>query len=80
MTTYVVVDKTTCELQESEDVPLITAEDYFFKEQFLDPQVSIINQCPIRTYQSIGYYVSLIALARNHNVSPSISEIMMDCI
>ena len=73
MNTYVVSDKQ----ETKEDVPLLSANDYFFNLDFLSPNLTIINRCKSYAYQSTGYYVSLIALARGQKVSPSINEIVL---
>jgi len=56
---------------------IIVAKDYLFNfERNKNEKIIIFNFCKSYTYQSIGYYVSLIALARNHIVYPSIDNIL----
>ncbi len=57
-------------------VEVISARDYLLKEDFIRKRGSrIFNLCKTYRYQSIGYYVSLIALARGHKSYPDINTI-----
>ncbi|MDI1232266.1 MAG: RimK family protein [Methylobacter sp.] len=52
---------------------LITFEDYLATEQVAsDQHVRVINLCRSYCYLSDGYYCSLLAEARGHNVIPSV--------
>ena len=57
------------------DFPIIEAEDYLKGHYFQAKSVRVINLCQSYRYQTIGYYVSLFALAHDHKVSPSIQTI-----
>jgi glutathione synthase/RimK-type ligase-like ATP-grasp enzyme len=49
---------------------VITASDYLRQESYEDPKL-VINLCSEITYNSEGYYCSLLATARGHRVIPS---------
>jgi glutathione synthase/RimK-type ligase-like ATP-grasp enzyme len=58
------------------DVEVITPARYISDESFQQLKgLKIINLCKSYQYQSIGYYVSLLAEARQHKVLPGISTI-----
>ena len=58
------------------DVEVITPSRYISGETYPDTKgVKVINLCKSFQYQSIGYYVSLLAEARKHKVLPGISTI-----
>lgn len=55
---------------------IICANDYIAKEDFSNGQsIRVINLCQSYKYQSLGYYVSLLAQARNHKILPSVTTI-----
>jgi len=57
-------------------VEVISARDYLLKSDFIRKRgIRIFNLCKTYKYQSIGYYVSLIALARGHKAFPDINTI-----
>ena len=59
-----------------EDVEVITPSRYISGEAYQETKgVKVINLCKSFQYQSIGYYVSLLAEARKHKVLPGISTI-----
>ena len=59
-----------------EDVEVITPSKYISGEAYQQTKgVKVINLCKSFQYQSIGYYVSLLAEARKHKVLPGISTI-----
>src|SRR5688500_17183611 len=59
-----------------EDVEVITPSRYISGDAYTDTKgVKVINLCKSYHYQSIGYYVSLLAEARKHKVLPGISTI-----
>lgn len=59
-----------------EDVELISPARYITDEVYQATKgLKIINLCKSYQYQSIGYYVSLLAEARKHKVLPGISTI-----
>ena len=49
---------------------VISASDYLRQESFEDPKL-VINLCSEITYNSEGYYCSLLATARGHRVIPN---------
>jgi len=59
-----------------EDVVVLTPAKYISAEVYQQTRgLKIINLCKSYQYQSLGYYVSLLAEARNHKVLPGISTI-----
>lgn len=55
---------------------VVTASDYLADEQYYQNRsMRIINLCQAYHYQTIGYYVSLLAQARDHKAIPSILNI-----
>lgn len=56
--------------------PLVAARAYLTDPQFSDLRnVKVFNLCRSYRYQSTGYYVSLLAMARGHKPVPSITTI-----
>jgi glutathione synthase/RimK-type ligase-like ATP-grasp enzyme len=59
-----------------EDVEVVTPARYISDEQYQEAKgLKVINLCKSYQYQSLGYYVSLLAEARKHKVLPGISTI-----
>ena len=59
-----------------EDVEVITPSKYISGEAYqLTKGLKVLNLCKSYQYQSIGYYVSLLAEARKHKVLPDVSTI-----
>lgn len=59
-----------------EEVEIITPAKYISGEQYQQTKgLKIINLCKSYQYQSVGYYVSLLAEARKHKVLPGVSTI-----
>ena len=55
---------------------IIKAADYLSDEQYYqNKSMRVINLCQAYQYQTIGYYVSLLAQARDHKAVPSILNI-----
>ena len=55
---------------------IVNASDYLSSDQYLqDKPIRVINLCKSYEYQTIGYYVSLLAQARSHKALPSILQI-----
>lgn len=53
---------------------VITPSDYFGNSEYQESKAyKVINLCKSHLYQSTGYYVSLLAGARNHKVIPEVS-------
>jgi len=58
------------------DVRVITPGEYFSDSQLIKTKnIKILNFCRSYQYQSLGYYVSLLAEARGHKVMPRIANI-----
>lgn len=61
---------------EISDVHIVTPADYFSNEIYQSSKnVKVINLCKSYQYQTVGYYVSLLAEARRHKVIPEISAL-----
>lgn len=57
-------------------VEVISAKQYVVDQRFTLMQTAkVFNLCKSYRYQSVGYYVSLLAAARGHRVLPNISTI-----
>jgi len=57
-------------------VEVYSARDYLTREEFRKRRnVKVYNLCKSHRYQTIGYYVSLLAAARGHKPIPSVSTI-----
>ncbi len=57
-------------------ITVIPPAEYLTDNQYLNAKnTKIINLCKTYTYQSLGYYVSLLAEARGHKVIPKVSTI-----
>jgi glutathione synthase/RimK-type ligase-like ATP-grasp enzyme len=61
------------------DVPgteLVPAREYLTNPRFVDlRRVKVFNLCRTYGYQSVGYYVSLLAAARGHRPLPSVTTL-----
>ena len=76
MPKIIVVDKPESWGFSFEEVEVITPEAYISKSEYQTAKnLKIINLCKSYQYQSEGYYVSLLAEARDHKVLPGISTI-----
>ena len=58
-----------------EDVEVISPSRYIEGEDYPARGLKVINLCKSYQYQSLGYYVSLLAEARKHKVLPGVSTI-----
>ncbi len=59
-----------------EDVEVITPSKYISGDAYQQTRgLKVLNLCKSYQYQSIGYYVSLLAEARKHKVLPGVSTI-----
>lgn len=60
----------------AEGAVVISPSEYFSKPEYQDKRAyKIVNLCRSHQYQSIGYYVSLLAEARAHKVIPEITTL-----
>jgi glutathione synthase/RimK-type ligase-like ATP-grasp enzyme len=58
------------------DVEIVLAKDYLLNSNWADAKnIQVFNLCKSYSYQTKGYYVSLLAEARNHKVIPSVTTI-----
>lgn len=56
------------------DIQMVQADAYINDERYKKmPGVKIFNLCASYSYQSLGYYVSLMAAARTHRVMPNVA-------
>jgi glutathione synthase/RimK-type ligase-like ATP-grasp enzyme len=59
-----------------DDIDVITPAKYLSEERYQGTKgMKILNLCKSYQYQSLGYYVSLLAEARQHKVLPGVSTI-----
>lgn len=72
----VVVDDPEQWLFRSENVNVVSARQYTTDEGYYSRKnLRVFNLCSSYKYQSLGYYVSLLATAREHRVIPSVTTI-----
>jgi glutathione synthase/RimK-type ligase-like ATP-grasp enzyme len=58
------------------DVEIVLAKDYLLNPKWLEAKnIQVFNLCKSYAYQTKGYYVSLLAQARNQKVIPSVTTI-----
>lgn len=71
MQTILVTDETDKWQFLKDEVPIVSAYDYLSQEDYYQNQhIRVINLCKTYNYQKIGYYVSLLAQARDHKAIP----------
>lgn len=59
------------------DTEIVEAEKYLTSEAYASlGRARVINLCETYQYQRTGYYVTLLAMARQHRVSPSLTSIL----
>ncbi|NQV49595.1 MAG: RimK family protein [Candidatus Marinimicrobia bacterium] len=76
MPTLIVVEQPEKWGLEIPDVPVVAAKTYLTSIEYVDqPKLKVFNLCKSYRYQSMGYYVSLLAEARGHKPVPNISTI-----
>ncbi|WP_131783570.1 RimK family protein [Legionella gresilensis] len=76
MQTIVVTDEPPSWEFLSHLAPIVHARDYLSKEEYTQTKaIRVINLCQSYHHQSIGYYVSLLAHARDHKAIPSVDSI-----
>ncbi len=74
--TLIVVDEPHSWPLQMEGVELVTARRYITDPHYLNlRRVKLFNLCRSYRYQSLGYYVSLLAAARGHRVMPGIGAL-----
>jgi glutathione synthase/RimK-type ligase-like ATP-grasp enzyme len=60
------------------DVPgvdVVAARDYLTAERYAGAGFRVLNLCRSYRYQSLGYYVSLLAMSRGHRPLPSVTTV-----
>lgn len=77
MPDLVVVDEPDAWPRPAGSTELVASLDYLSDPRFAASRepTKVVNLCGDHSYQSIGYYVSLLAAARGHRVTPSASSI-----
>ncbi|MBN2329515.1 MAG: RimK-like ATPgrasp N-terminal domain-containing protein, partial [Candidatus Omnitrophica bacterium] len=76
MTTLIVVDNPQKWPLNIPNIKMISARSYLTETAYSDLRdAKIFNLCKSYRYQSVGYYVSLLASARGHKPMPSIQTI-----
>jgi glutathione synthase/RimK-type ligase-like ATP-grasp enzyme len=76
MTTLLVVDHPEQWLLRISGAEVISADDYLRSTRFSEVrQARVYNLCDSYAYQTVGYYVSLLAAARGHRTMPSVATI-----
>lgn len=77
MKKYIVVDQPDTWTSLPDNVEVISADDYFTAPAYSTAhKARIFNLCQNFTYQSKGYYVSLLAEARGHVVLPTVKHLV----
>lgn len=76
LTNILVVDKPKLWKLNLDNVKVVSARDYTSDAQFYSKKnLRVFNLCNSYRYQSLGYYVSLLASARDHRAIPSVTTI-----
>lgn len=77
MTTLIVVNNPSRWPLEIPDVQVVSAKAYLTDPEYSKLQgIKVFNLCRYYSYQSLGYYVSLLAEARGHRPLPDIATTM----
>jgi glutathione synthase/RimK-type ligase-like ATP-grasp enzyme/ribosomal protein S18 acetylase RimI-like enzyme len=73
---FIVVDNPSKWSLEIDTAEVISAKDYITGPRYQNiPNARIFNMCNSYKYQSLGYYVSLLASARDHRAMPNVTTI-----
>ncbi|HVS13510.1 MAG TPA: RimK family protein [Thermoanaerobaculia bacterium] len=75
MKTLVVVERPEKWPFDIPGVEVAAARDYLTGERYAGAGIRVLNLCRSYRYQSLGYYVSLLALSRGHRPLPSVTTI-----
>ena len=75
MKTLVVVDRPENWPLEIPGVEVVAALEYLTADRFGGSGLRVLNLCRSYRYQTLGYYVSLLALSRGHRPLPSVTTI-----
>lgn len=75
-TNIVITDKNEEWLSLIPNITVVSAKDYITKEKYQkERKVRVFNLCSSYSYQSMGYYVSLLASARKQRIIPNVATI-----
>jgi len=76
MAVLIVVEKPELWPWEVPQARMVSARDYLTDPEFIEmKRAKVFNLCRSYSYQSIGYYVSLLAEARGHKPMPSVTTV-----
>jgi glutathione synthase/RimK-type ligase-like ATP-grasp enzyme len=76
MLIYIVLENTQRWKFDLPGVEVVPAEEYLIESRFSERRdAKVFNFCRTYAYQSVGYYVSLLAAARGHKPLPSVTTI-----
>ena len=76
MAVLIVVEKPELWPWEVPQARMVSARDYLTNPEFIEmKRAKVFNLCRAYGYQSIGYYVSLLAEARGHKPMPSVTTV-----
>lgn len=76
LSNIVVVDQPVAWLEPIENIDVVTAEDFINDPKYQDAEdLRVFNLCSSFKYQTMGYYVSLLASARNLRAIPNVATI-----
>jgi glutathione synthase/RimK-type ligase-like ATP-grasp enzyme len=73
---FVVVENPSRWALELPDAEIVAARDYLLEPRFSETRrATVFNLCRTYGYQTVGYYVSLLAAARGHRPLPSVATL-----
>jgi glutathione synthase/RimK-type ligase-like ATP-grasp enzyme len=73
---FVVVENPSRWALELPDAEIVSARDYLLEPRFSESRrATVFNLCRAYGYQTVGYYVSLLAAARGHRPMPSVATL-----
>ncbi len=76
MDTLVIVENPKLWRLPIQGAKVVSAKDYIRQEEYAKiKRAKVFNLCKKYSYQSVGYYVSLLAMARGHKPLPSVSTL-----
>jgi glutathione synthase/RimK-type ligase-like ATP-grasp enzyme len=76
MTVFIVVDTPRLWPLDIPGTEVVSGREYLTNTKFMDvKRATVFNLCRAYTYQSVGYYVSLLATARGHRPLPSVTTL-----
>ncbi len=78
MTQQLIVVENAADLEFSDVVcPVVHVDDYLTGQEYFKLKgAQVINLCRSSSYQSVGYYTSLLAEARHHRIIPSVKTML----